>query len=258
MGYRGHGVGEVKPTSAHIWHLQPSQVMIKWLRGFLPVQTRAFAVERLRVSCGACVGIILVAFLSTLSAGQPGATPLLIAPMGASAVLLFAVPASPLAQPWPLLVGNLVSAFVGVTVTLLIPLQLMAAAVAVGIATGLMAILRCTHPPSGAVALTAVLGGPAVHTAGYHFLLIPVALNSVLLAFAALVYNNLTGVSYPHKAHRPIHPHPPTQPLIVTPSDFDAVLSDYGEALDIGREDLQRIYEELIGRAEERRKGLVN
>jgi len=200
------------------------------------------------------VGIVLATCLSALAAGQPDATPLVIAPMGASAVLLFGLPASPLAQPWPILSGNLLSAFVGVTVALVIPSPLVAAAVAVGVATGLMAVLRCTHPPSGAVALTAVLGGPAVHAAGYHFLRVPVLLNSALLTLAALVYNNLTGVSYPHRAHAPAHPHPPGQPLVVTGADFDAVLVDYGEALDIDREDLQRIYEELVGRAEERRR----
>jgi CBS domain-containing membrane protein len=228
--------------------------MIGWLRGFLPVQTKTSASERLRASCGACVGIILAAILSALVAGQAGATPLLIAPMGASAVLLFALPASPLAQPWSILAGNLLSAFVGVTAALLIPSPLIAAAVATGVATGLMAVLRCTHPPSGAVALTAVLGGPSVLAAGYHFLLVPVLLNSILLTLSALVYNNLTGVSYPHKAHAPAHPHLPARPLVVTEADFDAVLTDYGEALDIDREDLRRIYEELVGRAEERRK----
>jgi CBS domain-containing membrane protein len=229
-----------------------------WFKGFLPGQTRTSRVEQLRASCGACIGITLAACLSALSMGQPGATPLLIAPMGASAVLLFALPASPLAQPWSILAGNLLAAFVGVTAALLISSPLIAAAVAAGVATGLMAVMRCTHPPSGAVALTAVLGGPAVHAAGYHFLLVPVLLNSVLLTLAAVAYNNLTGVSYPHKAHAPAHPHPPTRPLTITEADFDAVLADYGEALDIGREDLQRIYEELAGRAEERRKETVS
>lgn len=140
----------------------------------------------------------------------------------------------------------------------LISSPLIAAAVAAGVATGVMAVLRCTHPPSGAVALTAVLGGPTVHATGYHFLLVPVLLNSVLLTVVAVAYNNLTGVSYPHKAHAPAHPHPPTSPLTITEADFDTVLADYGEALDIGREDLQRIYEELVGRAEERRKETVS
>jgi CBS domain-containing membrane protein len=229
-----------------------------WLRGFLPAQIRISPAERFRASCGAFVGIALTTLLSTLSAGHPGATPLLVAPMGASAVLLFGVPASPLAKLWSILGGNLLAALVGVTTALLIPSPLTAAAVAVGVTIGLMAALRCTHPPSGAIALTAVLGGPAVHAAGYHFVLVPVLLNSALLTIAALAYNNLTGVSYPHRAHAPAHLHPPAQPLIITEADFDAVLVDYGEALDIGREDLLRLYEELVERAEERRRGAAN
>lgn len=56
-----------------------------------------------------------------------------------------------------------------------------------------MMALRCLHPPSGAVALTAVLGGPAVHDLGYGFLLWPVAGNSLILLALALLYNNMTG-----------------------------------------------------------------
>ena len=85
-------------------------------------------------------------------------------------------------------------------------------------------------------------------------MIVPVLLDSVLITLAALTYNNLTGVSYPHRAHAPAHPHPPARPLIITDADFDAVLADYGETLDIDREDLQNIYEELVGRAEERSK----
>ncbi len=91
-----------------------------------------------------------------------------------------------------------------------------------------------------------------MHAAGYNFLLIPVLLNSALLTAAALFYNNLTGISYPHRAHAPAHPHPTSRKLTITDADIDAVLTDYGETLDVGREDLKRIYEELVGRADER------
>src|SRR5258706_10586585 len=93
--------------------------------------------------------------------------PLLVAPMGASAVLLFAVPASPLAQPWSIIGGNLVSATVGVACAALIGNPVHAAALAVAVAVGAMFALRCIHPPSGAVALTAGLGGPAGHAMGF-------------------------------------------------------------------------------------------
>jgi CBS domain-containing membrane protein len=82
---------------------------------------------------------------------------LLVAPMGASAVLLFAVPASPLAQPWSIVGGNLVSATVGVACATWISDLVDAAALAIALAICAMFALRCVHPPSGAVALTAVL-----------------------------------------------------------------------------------------------------
>ena len=79
--------------------------------------------------------------------------PLLIAPMGASAILLFAVPASPLAQPWPVIGGHMVAALVGVTIAHLVGTPMLAAPLAVALSFGAMTIFRCVHPPSGAIAL---------------------------------------------------------------------------------------------------------
>ncbi len=124
--------------------------------------------------------------------------PFLVAPMGASAVLLFAVPASPLAQPWSIIGGNLVSATVGVACASWLADPVSAAALAVAVATGAMFALRCVHPPSGAVALTAVLGGPAVHALGFRFVLEPIAIQSMALLASALVYHAVTGHRYPH------------------------------------------------------------
>ena len=132
----------------------------------------------------------------------------------------------------------------------MIPAPLLATAVAVGASFAAMSLLRCVHPPSGAVAAMTVLGGPHVLAAGYGFVLTPVLLNSGLLALAALAYNNATGLSYPHHAHAPLHPHPPARPLALSDADFDAVLADYGESLDIRRDDLKQLYAELLGRAE--------
>ena len=101
--------------------------------------------------------------------------------MGASAVLLFAVPASPMAQPWPIIGGNVVSALVGIAVAKVVPDPTLAIGLAVGLAIGCMSILRCLHPPGGAAALTGVIGGPAVAAAGFMFPFVPVALNAVAL-----------------------------------------------------------------------------
>src|SRR4051812_28488878 len=100
--------------------------------------------ERLIAGAGAVIGIGLCAGISTLAAPSHGL--LLAAPLGASAVLLFAVPSSPLAQPWPIVGGNVVSAFVGVAVAHLLGSGALAVGVAVGAAILAMSVLRCLHP----------------------------------------------------------------------------------------------------------------
>lgn len=210
--------------------------------------------DALRGAAGALIGLAITGLVATLLLGDAAQVPALIAPMGASAVLLFAVPASPLAQPWPVLGGNVVSALAGVAVCKVLGPSAMAAAVAVGSAIAVMALLRCLHPPGGAVALTAVLGGPAVTMLGFGFALAPVLLDSLLLAMAAIAFHRLTGHSYPHRAHPTLHPHPPAQPIRLNDDDFEDVLADYGERLDISRSDLKELFIELAGRAEARQR----
>ena len=125
------------------------------------------------LSClGGALGLALTEWISRLALGV--SSPCLIAPMGASTVLLFGVPASPLAQPWSIVGGNLVAALIGVSVAALVPHPAVAAGLAVGFSMAVMFALRCLHPPSGAVALTAVLGGPAIQQLGFQFVLTPV------------------------------------------------------------------------------------
>ncbi len=215
--------------------------------------------ERVRAGVGALIGILLTGLVTRLALGESAAVPLLIAPMGASAVLLFAVPASPLAQPWSILGGNLVAALVGVTAATWITSPFLAAAVAVGVALALMLSLRCVHPPSGAVALTAVLGGPAVTAAGYGFVLVPVLLNSAILLAVALAFNPLTGRRYPHLA-APAAPaqDPPAQPALgVSRADVAAALRDYGELLDVDPADLEDLLQRAQVRAFQRRSGEI-
>ncbi|MFL6673173.1 MAG: HPP family protein [Massilia sp.] len=235
---------------------------IEWLRSFLPQPQTASATERGRAVAGALVGLLLTAAVSHLALGAEAAA-YLIAPMGASAVLLFCLPASPLAQPWSILGGNLVSALVGVTCAQWINQPMLAAPLAGGLAIGAMFYLRCLHPPGGAVALTAVLGGPAVHAAGYHFALWPVGLNSLLLALVALVFNNLTGRRYPHaqqsalqNAHATRDP-VPTARVGFTKEDLDAALARYGQVLDVSRDDLEGIIFETEMQAYGRRFGVI-
>ena len=145
-------------------------------------------------------------------------------------MLLFAVPASPLAQPYPILAGNALAALVGVTAAWLIPIPIVAALIAVSLATVAMAFFRCIHPPSGAVALMTVLGGPHVSAAGYSYIVVPILLNSVLVIAVVIGWNNLTGRSYPSVAHPVIAP---PRPHIDRPAlmHYEAMIADYGETL---------------------------
>jgi CBS domain-containing membrane protein len=234
-----------------------------WLRGFLPGPMGASGTERLRGSFGALTGLLVTGLICSRMVGSEAGLPILMAPLGASAVLLFAVPASPLAQPWSMVGGNTVSALVGVTCAQWIGDPLLAAPLAAALAIGAMFALRCLHPPGGAIALTTVLGGPAVTAAGYQFVLLPVALNSVVLLSAAIAFNNATRRPYPHPRHaQHANPHhtadrSPTERLGVGKEDLDAVLRQHNEVLDISRDDLENLLQAAEMHAYRRRFGQI-
>ena len=158
-----------------------------WWQAFLPAPIAADWRERLRVVLGATLGILVTALLCR-AAGGTAAWPWLVAPLGASAVLVFAVPASPLAQPWAVVGGNTVSALVGIACVHAIGRPELAAALAVGLAIALMFALRCLHPPGGASALLVALSG----VTDPRFALYPVLVNSVLLVAVGMAYNQAT------------------------------------------------------------------
>jgi CBS domain-containing membrane protein len=217
------------------------------VRLFKPLLSGAQLRERLIACLGAAIGIALTALLGALLV-QGAALPLIVAPLGASAVLVFAVPASPLAQPWPVIGGNTLSALVGVAVYRLVPDAAIAAGLAAGAAILTMSLLRCLHPPGGAAALTAVIGGPTVHAAGFGFALLPVALNSVTLVAAGLLFHRVTRRSYPHRAAAPVA-------AGLHAADIDAALADLHESFDIAPEDLDALLTRAEWHAARRRAG---
>ena len=207
---------------------------------FRPARARVGGKERLRAFIGGSIGVLITALISRWFAGAESITPWLIAPLGASAVLVFALPASPLAQPWSVIGGNTVSALVGIACSIYIPDPAWAGAIAVGLAIAAMFSLRCLHPPGGAVALFVVLA----HATSFHFAIFPVLLNSLLMVFAGVIYNSLTGRRYPHGQQT-------TAPLSSTAArfsaaDLDVALTRYNQVLDVSRDDL----EELLHHAE--------
>lgn len=239
------------------------QSLFHYLAKFVPPASAVDRFERMRSTVGALFGLVIAGAGSFLLLGNSPAAIWLVAPMGASAMLLFAVPASPLAQPWSIMGGNVIAALIGVTCAKLIGAPILAAGIAGALAIGAMFALRCLHPPSGAVALTAVLGGPAIHAMGYGFVVTPVAVNSFLLLLTALFFNNATGRRYPHVAVTDtVQQHEtkdttPTARIGITAEDLDKVLARYNQVLDISRDDLEKILQDTERQVYLRRFGVT-
>ena len=198
-------------------------------RDFLPVSTNTSVKESCYGALGALIGLLGTALLCRWGLGLE--VHWLIAPMGASAVLLFAAPASPLAQPWSILVGNGVSALMGVLSASLVPDMAIASALAVMLAIAAMFLTRSLHPPGGAVALTAVIGGEGIRALGVGYVLLPVLLNSLLLLSLGLLYNRALGRRYPHggkaapNRHQTADPQPSAR---LATQDIDFALQKHG------------------------------
>lgn len=214
---------------------------------FIPEHVPITAGERWLAALAALSAILVTGSLSHWLLA-PSPVPWLAASMGASAVLLFAVPGTPLAQPWPLIGGHLVSAGVGVGLVALVPDLIWREALAVGVAILAMHFLRCLHPPGAATALLTTAGTPAVQAAGFHYLFAPLALNLLLMLTLALLLNNaLPGRRYP--AARPAkNPHlsldvAPTGRLGYQREDLQAALRDMNAVIDVTQADLERIYQ---------------
>ena len=151
--------------------------------------------ERLRACTGAFVGLMLVFTIAKLLGELTGIDEWLMASLGASALLVFALPGSPMAQPWAVIAGNTLSALIGISCLHLIGEQLLALPAAAALSIMGMFILRCLHPPAAAVALIVVLGG----IGHYRYAFFPVMVDSILLILAGAAYSNLTGKPYPNK-----------------------------------------------------------
>lgn len=144
--------------------------------------------EKLVSLLGGLVAISILVFTVTRVCHLPLSSGL-IASMGASAVLLFAVPHGQLSQPWPVLAGHTISAFIGVTCARWMTWPELAAGCAVGFSIGVMYHFKCIHPPGGATALVAALGGNGVQAMGYHFVLFPVLANALGMVALAFLFN---------------------------------------------------------------------
>jgi len=154
--------------------------------------------ERVRSAGGAFTGLMLVFTIAKYLGERSGIDEWLMASLGASALLVFALPGSPMAQPWAVIAGNTLSALIGISCFHLIGEPLLALPIAASLSIFGMFVLRCLHPPAAAVALIVVLG----QIGHYRYAFFPVMVDSVLLILAGAAYSNLTGKPYPNRPPR--------------------------------------------------------
>ncbi len=225
------------------------------LRGWYTPVWHAPWSHRLLAGAAIILSIALTAWVTSLTTGH---TPLIVASMGAAALLMFGLPSSPLSQPWPLIAGHLVSSAVGVACARWIPDPFLASGCAVAGALLAMSWLRCLHPPGGAIALTAVIGGPQVHALGFSFVVLPVGVNAcILVVIGVLLHRMLPGKVYPLPLG-PARPHRVDNPLPQARSgigdeDIARAIGDIGHVLDISDSDLDAIVTTAARYARERR-----
>ncbi|MFA0567488.1 HPP family protein [Vibrio gallaecicus] len=132
---------------------------------------------------GGTLGILVLSLLAEYSG-----SPWLMAPFGATCVLIFAVPSSPLAQPRNVIGGHFISAAVGLLALYGLGDSYIVLSFAVGTAIMLMQFLRVVHPPAGANPIVVILAGTSA--VDWSFLFTPVLVGSIGLVLIGLVVNN--------------------------------------------------------------------
>ncbi len=147
---------------------------------------------------GSFLGILSIYYVGHLQDLHLEESLFLVGSFGASAVLIYGTPTSPYAQPRNLLFGHIFSAIIGVSCVLLLNGNIaLTAAAAVSISIVVMHFTRTVHPPGGATALIAVVGGSNIHALGYWYVLTPIGFGALLMLVIALLVNNLS----PHRRY---------------------------------------------------------
>ncbi len=215
--------------------------------------------ESARSALGALIGLGLAGALLHLNAD---ASFWLIAPIGGSAIILFTLPHSPLAQPWSVFGGYLMAMSAAYLSVFLMPTPLLAAAVAVAGNIWLMARFNCMHPPGGALALfIALAGAPGLANAGSEVVLVMENV-AVILAAALLVNNLMPGRSYPYrrvKDKENVHRTGDASPIVragLTHADLDAAIQSIGTYVDMQENELVRLYNLAVDNAFDRQLAL--
>lgn len=155
---------------------------------------KKFSLGEILISAGGCFAVIfIISVLDRLSHQFFLEQPLFVAPVGASAVMIFGLPDSNYAQPRNVIGGHFFSALCGVTAFYIFPHStIIAGALAVALAMAAMYATGTIHPPGGATALLAVIGDKAIINLGFSYAFVPCLSNAVILVIFGIVINNLS------------------------------------------------------------------
>lgn len=204
-----------------------------------PVASRASWKELIRSCIGAGLGLALAGMLVGMVDHFLPHALFLFAPLGATAVLVFAVPSSPLAQPWNCVVGNTVPALYSLLLLWAFPTlsQTSMAALAVGGAIAIMLAMRALHPPGGAVALLTVLSAEQLLPMGWY-LLVPMAALSAVLVAVGVLYHRACGRPYLHQPPQIAKAQRPATQLALSEQDLEQLLQRFDQSNNLSPEDL--------------------
>lgn len=202
---------------------------------------------------------ILIMALVTQKLSIGAAYPILVASMGASAVILFIIPHSPLAQPWPFVGGQLVSAIIGVACAQWLSNIAIASACAVGGSILSMLLLRCLHPPGAATAMAPILAGPSISSLGYGFVLMPVGFNVAIMLVIAIVINRwVLRHAYPICPYTKTADAKPAQKTGISEQDLTLALENMDMFMDVSPGDLRRLLNDAEAQSFKRFKGNIS
>lgn len=232
----------------------------------IPVDLVNLSLKGKFLSVFSCFIVILVIVWVSRQFALTPTYPMLIASMGASAVIVFIIPNSPLAQPWPLVGGQLVSTVIGVACVQLVSDTAFASAYAVAGSVLAMLLLRCLHPPGAAAALAPVLGGHPITSLGYGFVLMPVGINVVAMLMMALVINRwLLRHEYPVGIRKPSSRKKSKAGFVVEPArhtgvseqDVEQALQNRDTFMDVSSGDLSQLLTDIQRNSFKRHSGEI-
>ena len=230
-----------------------SPALLRQIGRFGPAMGRRRWPDILRAAVGAGLGILIVTLIVAMQPRSQEAQIYLVSSFASTAVLLFVLPNSPLAQPWSALVGMMVSAAVPVAVLALVPPP-WADGLAVTSAIIAMMALRALHPPAAGLALLAVLEFEGDHPLGLGFAIFPVGVLTLVLVTVAMLWNALFGIAYPARPAAPAQgpaqgPEGPRPGRRLSQQDLAQLLLDFNQSANMAPSDLAALMEAAEARA---------